>query len=208
MNSFFGLSPAMAFVFGLPVFLLSLSFHEAAHAWASDRLGDPTAREAGRLTLNPLAHIDPFGTILLPLLLLFTTNFVFGYARPVPTNFYRLRNPFRDIIWVGISGPAANFILALAASLLLRLNIFPSGSFARFLLVYALMINLVLAAFNLVPIPPLDGSRVVLGLLPEKYAYQYSRLEPYGFIIILVLNFLGILDLFIRPILNLLTLLL
>lgn len=205
MSRLFGLPPLLAALLGLPVLLISVSFHECAHAWAADRLGDPTAKNYGRLTLNPLAHIDPFGTLLLPLILLLTgSGFIFGYARPVPTNFANLRNPHRDILWVGLAGPAANFILALAASLIIRAHVFPADSLLQHFFLYLILINLFLASFNLVPIPPLDGSRILMGLLPPEYAYRYSRLEPYGFLIILALFMLGLLKKIVAPIFYLL----
>ncbi len=172
------------FVLGSAVIL-----HECAHGWVALKCGDPTAKLLGRLTLNPLKHIDPVGTILLPILTLWIFHFPFGAAKPVPVNFANLRNPKRDMIFVAIAGPAINIILALIASVLLPLGPQIFG--------LAVVINLGLATFNMIPIPPLDGSRVVAGLLPTSLARKYLYLEPFGFIIVIVLlqsgalNFLG-----------------
>lgn len=181
----------------LLIFLpVAVVIHEYAHGWVAYKLGDPTAKYAGRLTLNPLAHIDPVGTIIFPLLLiLMRLPFLFAWAKPVPVDFYRLRSPKRDMIWVALAGPAANFSFALLLSILLRLG-FP---FQLFLL-GGISINLVLAVFNLIPIPPLDGSRILIGLLPHNLANSFTRLEPYGFIILFAFLWLGIFDRFILPI--------
>jgi len=179
----------LLFVFLLAIFA---SLHEYAHGWVAYKLGDPTAKYAGRLTLNPLAHIDPMMSIFLPLILLWITNgaFAFAAAKPVPVNFNNLRNPRRDMLWVGIAGPGSNFLSAFALSLLLKF--FPLG-LLKPLLEIGIFVNIILAVFNLIPIPPLDGSRVVMGLLPREYAYSYARLEPYGFFILIGLMFMGFL---------------
>jgi Zn-dependent protease len=168
------------------IFLVTVTVHEYCHGLLANRLGDPTARDAGRLSLNPLRHIDPFWTVFLPLLLFISTRgqFAIGMAKPVPVNFVNLRNPKRDMIWVAAAGPAANFFLAAVLAFLFRLYPFQ-------ILLYAIYFNVGLGVFNLIPIPPLDGSRILLGLLPASLASLYVRLEPFGFLIVLVLYFSG-----------------
>lgn len=180
--------------------LVAMTVHEFSHGWVAYKLGDPTAKYSGRLTLNPLAHIDPIGTVLLPLILFITTQgrFVFGAAKPVPINYWALKNPKRDIIWVGLSGPLANFIFAIFLSILWRF--LPSFGIINFVFESLISINVLLGVFNLVPIPPLDGSRVVMGLLPDELASRYAMIEPYGFIIIIVFIGLGIFNILIEPI--------
>lgn len=173
------------------VLLFSVIFHECAHGWIADKLGDPTARLAGRLTLNPLKHIDPLGTIIVPLVLRLLGFLPLGWAKPVPVNFARLHHPKRDMIWVAIAGPATNIGLAILFSQLLKLT---ALSFLHEFFVLAVMVNLILAIFNLAPIPPLDGSRILMGLLPNSLARTYSRLEPFGLIIVIVLLNFGLLD--------------
>ena len=173
------------------ILLFAVICHEYAHGWVAYKLGDPTAKLAGRLTLNPLKHIDPVGSIVIPFLLKFLGLLPLGWAKPVPVNFERLRHPKRDMIWVAMAGPATNVALALLFSQLLRLSL---PLFAIKICVLVVIINLILAIFNLVPIPPLDGSRIVMGLLPDRAVRQYSLLEPFGvFIVIVLLNF-GLLD--------------
>jgi len=177
----------LEYIIVIMIVLFSVICHEISHGWVAYRLGDPTAKSKGRLTLNPLKHIDPIGTVLVPLILkLLPGNIIFGWAKPVPVNFARLRNPKRDIIFVAFAGPAANLLCAFLASRILFLNIPP---FVRELVSIAVLINLVLALFNLIPIPPLDGSRIVLGLLPKRIGYFYSQLEPFGFIILIIVIF-------------------
>lgn len=176
-----------------------MSVHEFSHGLIAYKLGDPTAKYSGRFTLNPLAHIDPIGTVLLPLVLFISTGgrFLFGYAKPVPINFSALRNPRRDIIWVGLAGPASNIIFAIILSLILK--IFALNAFLYAIIIRLIFINVLLAVFNMIPIPPLDGSRVALGLLPWQLAVRYASLEPYGFIIIALLLFTGTLSIIIEP---------
>jgi Zn-dependent protease len=172
----------------LPV-ILAITFHEAAHGFVALRLGDDTASRLGRVSFNPLKHIDPFGTIVLPgLLLLLRSPFLFGYAKPVPVNFGALHNPRRDMVWVALAGPLTNIALAVAAALGLHLVEFlPDGvnQWVASNLVNALVINVVLAVFNMFPLPPLDGGRVAVGLLPDALAMPLARLEPYGMLILL-----------------------
>jgi len=183
--------------FGL--LLVAMSVHECAHGWVAYKLGDTTAKNSGRLTLNPLAHIDPVGTVILPLILFITTRgqFVFGAAKPVPINYMALKNPKRDIIWIGLSGPLANLLFALVLSLLWRLV--PVYPITDFIFGYLISINAILGVFNLVPIPPLDGSRIVMGVLPGKLAYRYASVEPYGFMIVIVLIALGMFNIMVEP---------
>ncbi len=185
----------------LCIFFFAVIIHEYAHGWVAWKLGDSTARFMGRLTLNPLAHIDPIGTIFLPLILLVTRSpILFGWAKPVPIDFFNLNNPKKDIIWVGLAGPAANIIFAIALSLLLRVPLLTASYLGISVITSAIMANLVLAVFNLLPIPPLDGSRVMMGLLPYHLGVEYAKIEPYGFIIIFALLWMGAINTVIWPI--------
>lgn len=190
----------MGILASIGLLLLAIVAHEFSHAWVAYKLGDTTAKYSGRLTLNPLAHIDPIGTVFLPLFLYLTTNgqFVFGAAKAVPINYHALKNPKRDIIWIGAAGPLANFILALLSSALLRTLGLPF--FIQELLRGFMVVNVVLGVFNLIPIPPLDGSRIAMGLLPKTLAYGCALIEPFGFFIIMILVWFKVLDFFIWPI--------
>jgi Zn-dependent protease len=172
----------------IPV-VIAITFHEAAHGFVAHRLGDDTAWQLGRVSFNPLKHIDPFGTLLLPAFLLLSHSpFLFGYAKPVPVNFRRLNNPRLDMVWVALAGPATNIVLALAAAAGFHLLGFAPVESAQWIfdnLKNALVINVVLAVFNMMPIPPLDGGRVAVGLLPNALAIPLSQLEPYGLLILI-----------------------
>ena len=166
--------------------------HDAAQAFAAKRFGDNTAHAAGRTTLNPLAHIDPIGTIVIPVVMYLMSGFVFGYAKPLPINYGQMRHPKRDMAWVALSGPGANFLMALIW-LLIAIFLYYFGVQERFPHLVAnagVQTNLWLMAFNLLPIPSMDGGRVLFSILPHKAAFQFARLEPYGFIILLALIFL------------------
>ncbi len=188
------------FLLLFPLFLLAVVVHEVSHGWVALWRGDRTALEAGRLTLNPLRHIDPVGTLILPLaLLLVRSPFVFGWAKPVPVNFFNLRHPKRDMLWVGAAGPAANFGMAVALALLLKgLNPF-LPLWGAGLLEYLILINLVLGTFNLIPVPPLDGSRILAGLLPSRLAAWVLSLEPWGIFLVFLLLASGVINRFVWP---------
>jgi Zn-dependent protease len=175
-------------VWVLPL-VIAITFHEAAHGFVAHRLGDNTAYELGRVSFNPLRHIDPFGTIVMPAILLLSHSpFLFGYAKPVPVNFRNLNHPRIDMVLVALAGPATNIVLALAAAAAFHALAFAPAESAQWLadnLKNALVINVVLAVFNMLPIPPLDGGRVAVGLLPNVLAYPLSRLEPYGMLILI-----------------------
>jgi len=193
----------MELMIKLVALVFSIVFHEVAHGYVAYRLGDPTAKNSNRLTLNPLAHIDPMGSVLLPLILVLTNSPVlFGWAKPVPFNPGYLRNVKKGMMLVGAAGPAANLLLAVIAGALFQL-LSPSGLIGL-LLVHVCIINVILALFNLIPIPPLDGSRIVVGILPPDLARSYFKLERYGFLIIFGLLWLGALNRVIWPLAGLL----
>ncbi|MEY4718032.1 MAG: hypothetical protein RL563_650 [Pseudomonadota bacterium] len=179
-------------VWMLPV-IFAITGHEVAHGWMAKRFGDKTAQQQGRLTLNPLKHIDPVGTLLIPGLLLITfTGFIFGWAKPVPVDARNFKNPKKAMMWVALAGPASNLLMALAWALLARVGVMLQAiEFVSMPLIYSgvagITINLVLMLVNMIPIPPLDGSRIVSGLLPDYWAWRYNQLERYGFLILLLL---------------------
>lgn len=189
----------------LPLFLIlvmSLSFHEAAHAWTADRLGDPTARMLGRLTLNPIAHIDWIGTVLFPILALYAGLPLIGWAKPVPVNTRQLKSPRRDFAVVAAAGPASNVILAVGFTVVFVLLGYDVGmtSLPAQLLYLSVSLNVFLAVFNMVPVPPLDGGNVLAGLLPEALARVIDAVRPWGFLIIYALLLTGVLGQYVFPI--------
>ena len=193
----------------LPV-VFAITLHEAAHGYAARHFGDPTAWQAGRISLNPLRHIDPVGTVLIPLLILLFSagSFLFGYAKPVPVNFSRLRNPKQDMFWVALAGPAANLFMALVWAALLKLSWeMPVNDFTVRLSAMSklgVIINCVLMVLNLLPLPPLDGGRIAVSLLPYPLASKFAQLERWGFPILLLLLFTGILGLVMSPLVQML----
>ena len=186
---------------GLAIILVSLSVHEAAHAWTADRLGDPTARLLGRITLNPVAHIDPIGTLLLPFLAAYSGLPIIGWAKPVPVNVNRLRNGRRDFMLVAAAGPLSNIAQAVIAALIVRIMLSSGagGGIAGAILDEYVRTNLLLAFFNLVPVPPLDGGNVLAGLLPPQAAGLFIALRQYGFIVLYALMFTGALSAIVLP---------
>lgn len=194
-------------IYALPV-IFAITVHEAAHGYVARHFGDNTAAMMGRVTLNPMKHIDPIGTILMPLMLYFATSgaFLFGYAKPVPVNFNRLRHPKRDMVWVALAGPASNFIQAILWAVLLIVIVAAGVSETFFIKMCqgGVLVNLVMWAFNLFPLPPLDGGRVLAGLLPSGPAQNFlARIEPYGFFIVMALVLAGIVsNYWLRPLMD------
>jgi len=193
-------------LYTIPV-LLSITLHEAAHAYAALYFGDKTAYAMGRVTLNPMKHIDPVGTILMPLMLYFATSgaFLFGYAKPVPVRFGNLRHPKQDMVWVALAGPGANFVQALAWGAVFYL-LQAAGVSEPFFIEMAqggILVNIVMFAFNLFPLPPLDGGRILVGLLPYRQAVLVSRVEPFGFFIVMALVLAGVVgSLWLQPLMG------
>ena len=193
-------------VYAIPV-IFAITLHEAAHGYAAKYFGDSTAYMMGRVTLNPFSHIHLVGTILLPLLLYFSTNgaLLFGFAKPVPVDFGNLRHPKRDMVWVALAGPASNLVQAIVWALLFVVytDFGVSEKFFLAMCKAGVLSNVVMFAFNLFPLPPLDGGRIVVGLLPWKQAYQFSRIEPYGFYIVMALVITGVVNhLWLDPVMN------
>lgn len=194
-------------VYAIPV-LLGITLHEAAHGYVARYFGDPTAEQAGRISLNPMRHIDPMGTIVVPLFLLISTKLLggagllFGWAKPVPVNWSRLRNPKKDILWVALAGPASNLLMGIMWVLSLRLILMLGMDVNDFwgkMAIAGVQVNLVLMALNLLPLPPLDGGRILYSLLPQPFANQYARIEPYGMVILIVLMLTGVLWTVLQP---------
>lgn len=183
----------------LAFLVFSITVHEFAHGWVAYKLGDPTAKYYGRLSLNPFAHIDPVGTIILPLMMVMLRLPPIGWAKPVPISYLNLKNPKRDMLWVGIAGPFANFSVAVLLALIIKLSIIKESVFFLQLLSLGALINLIIGVFNLIPIPPLDGSRIVTSLLPYRHVHIYNQMEPFGFIIIFALLWFGLLRAAIFP---------
>ena len=187
----------------IPV-LLAITLHEAAHGWTASKFGDHTARMMGRVTLNPVKHIDPVGTIIVPLaLLIMSTGFIFGWAKPVPINFNALRSPKSGMIWVALAGPGANLIMAIGWLFVAILTFNNNIPIMLKMAGAGIFINILLAVFNLLPIPPLDGSRVISALLPNPLAYKYNQLERFGFVILIGLMFIGGFSYIVWPIVGL-----
>lgn len=197
-------------VYAIPV-LFGITLHEAAHGYVARYFGDHTAEQAGRISLNPVRHIDPIGTIAVPLFLLISTKLLggagllFGWAKPVPITWSRLRNPKKDILWVALAGPASNLLMGILWVLVLRFVVTLGADIHSFwgkMAIAGVQVNLVLMALNLVPLPPLDGGRIVYSLLPQPYANHYARIEPYGMVILIVLMFTGTLWTILTPLIS------
>ena len=194
-------------IWGIPV-IFAITVHEVAHGWVALKFGDRTAQMMGRLTLNPIKHIDPLGTIIIPGILLMTGGFIFGWAKPVPVTYQNLRKPKLDMAWVALAGPASNFIMAVLWAVIAKIGLimYSSGvSMAEpmiYMAVAGIMINTMLMTLNLLPLPPLDGGRILVSLLPGPLAWQVGRIEPYGFFILVGLLYFGILSMVLWPLIN------
>jgi Zn-dependent protease len=194
----------LSIVIPFAIVLIALTIHEAAHAWTANKLGDPTARMLGRLSLNPIVHIDPIGTIVLPLLAAFSGLPIIGWAKPVPVNLHRLRHPERDFAIIAAAGPISNLLQAAAAAFILRVflspdGVYPADSVAVDIFFDFVRINVLLAVFNLIPVPPLDGGNVLAGLLPPAAANVFIQVRPFGFIILYAMLLTGMVDRIIIP---------
>jgi Zn-dependent protease len=189
-----------------PPILLAITLHEVAHGWTALVFGDSTAQSQGRLSLNPLRHIDPVGTVLVPLLLFFAGGFIFGWAKPVPVNFFRLRHPKRDMAVVALAGPGANLAMAIGWALVMISGkmLYPEWAWLGMPLYFmghaGIMINVIIGVLNMLPVPPLDGSRVLVGLLPDSFGRVMAKLEPFGLVILLLLLATGVLGTILQPI--------
>ena len=195
------------FIYAIPV-LFAITVHEVAHGWIASKLGDQTAKMMGRLTLNPIKHVDPIGTVVVPIIILLVSPFILGWAKPVPVDWRNLKRPKLDMAWVAIAGPVANLVMMIFWAILAKIIVVSGlGNYHYSVPVFAMAmvgigINIVLMVLNLIPIPPLDGSRVLSALLPPRAAFQYNRLEPYGLIIVLLLLFSGVLGKFFFPVVD------
>lgn len=201
----------LVLIIQLPIILFSVVLHEISHGWMAERFGDDTARSMGRITFNPIPHIDVMGSIVVPVILyVMHSPFLIGWAKPVPVDPYRLNNPKKDMLWVALAGPASNMALALLSSAVLWILSFFSGlpqviATSIFFFAYITMsLNILLFVFNLFPVPPLDGSRIVMSVLPDQLAYKYAQLEQYGMIIIIVLLATGVFDTVLWPLVRIL----
>lgn len=194
-------------IYAIPV-IFAITLHEAAHGYVARMFGDPTAAQMGRITLNPIKHVDPIGTVVVPALLLLVTKgaFLFGWAKPVPVDFGRLRHPKRDMLWVAAAGPGANLLMALGWAAMLKMAVtMPENAYSLPLAEMAragITVNALLMLLNLLPLPPLDGGRIAVSLLPHALAWRFARIERFGFVILLALMFMGGLDLILTPLLR------
>lgn len=194
-------------IWGIPV-IFAITLHEVAHGWVAMKLGDRTAQMMGRLTLNPIKHIDPIGTLLIPGVLLMAGGFIFGWAKPVPVTYQNLRKPKSDMAWVALAGPAANLVMAIIWAIVAMIGIsllrsgFAMGEAMAYMGAAGILINTMLMILNLLPLPPLDGGRILVSLLPGPLAWKVSRIEPYGFFILVGLLYLGVIGTILHPIMN------